>query len=123
MRLITLLLVFATIGLGASAPPVESSLGQTPTPPVVAMTGAPGTGGDEESPAVEPTTLIELAFKQGGLTLVCLVLIGVLYRELRTAKEDKKILLDAIDHNSAALTKASEAHHRLARALEMKGTV
>ena len=111
--LLALVLVGAVVRLAAAQPPIESSLGHAPVPAIVAMSGP-------EPPAPDPD-FYRWALTQGGLTLVCLVLVGALYRELTAVKNDKKLLIDLVEKNTLAHAAGADANNRLARALEHKG--
>lgn len=66
----------------ALQPPIVSNLGTQPTPPVVGMSGP--TGAEAAPVLTEPNLdLWKYAITQGGLTTVCLVLIGWIIRELK----------------------------------------
>jgi hypothetical protein len=111
--LLALLLASAVVSLAAAQPPIESSIGRPPVPPVVAMSAQTGS-------VLEDADTWRWTVTQGGLTLVCLVLVAVLYRELRAAKDDRTLLVTLVEKNTVAQTAAAEANNRLARALELE---
>jgi hypothetical protein len=104
----------AVVTLAAAQPPIESALGHEPVPAVVAMQGPVG--------LTEDPDFYRWAVTQGGLTVVCLVLIAMLAREAKATAADKAVLVGLVEKNAAAATAAAEASHRLARAIEARGT-
>ena len=114
-----LLFAGALLALALSQP-VESSLGQLPTPPVVAMSGEAPDPGTSERPMDEQ--LFKYALTQGGLTIVCLVLFWWIQREHKrqdAAKDERQqILIGLVEKNTTALVQSTENSARLARAIE-----
>lgn len=113
-----LLVLLALVSSLALQPPPESSLGHTPTPPVVGMTG--GTGAETE--AMPETTLLKYAITQGGLALVLLVVFWSYRRDLARIElrdqEKLQIVTTLVEKNTAALVNADATNARLARAIE-----
>jgi hypothetical protein len=107
-------LTTAVVSLAAAQPPMEASIGTLPTPAIVGMSG-PG------APDSEQLDFYRWALQQGGLTVVSLVLIAMLYRELRMSAGDKKLLMDLVEKAATAHAEASANAERLARAIELRG--
>lgn len=109
----------------AMQPPMESSLGRAPAPPVVGMHGSVDTGDPtgKGAPAMNEE-LFKYAVTQGGLVVVCLVMFYVTRRDnAKKAAEDKdvkEILVAIVKENTQALTANSVTTERLARAVELR---
>jgi hypothetical protein len=115
-----LILALALVATVAMQPPPESSLGSTPIPPVVGMSG--GTGPGQEAVPVEDISLVKYAVTQGGLALVLLVVFWSYRRDLSRieARDQEKlqIVTVLVEKNTAALVNAEATNARLARAVE-----
>lgn len=109
----------------AVQPPIESSLGRLPTPPVVGMTG--GTGA--ETPAVDEInlTLTKFMITQGALAVVLLVVFWSyrrdFLRKIEQGEKDREVVIGLVKENTTALVTAEQTNARLARAIESKGVV
>jgi hypothetical protein len=120
-----------TLGLSLQ-PPAESSLGTTPTPPVVGMTG--GTGA--ETPAMPQDLELTIAkhlIGQGILGIVLLIL-GWSYRrdflrkqeatedaaakDRAAAAEDRRAFIVLVEKSTASMVNSEQTNARLARAIE-----
>jgi hypothetical protein len=106
----------------AMQPPMESSLGRFPLPPVIGMRG-PFASGDPQ--AEKGTGMFDLEFlkygiTQGGLTIVCLVVFAFyrrdFLRKIKDAQGDKAILIDLVQKNT-------RAYGRLVTALDRRHLV
>lgn len=138
LRVLAWAIAGSSIALSAQVP--EPSLGVLPTPPVVGMTDAQQ--GHENPGGMEQVELYRWATTQGGLTLVCLVLVFFLQRELKRREEDvradatrreeemraresalerdKAILIAVIQQNTVAYTEAAAEIARQSRARERR---
>jgi hypothetical protein len=116
-------LVVATVCLGF-AQPIESSLGQLPTPAAVGLTGPTEPGVTKTEGPMGETEFVKYAFAQGGVTLVALIAFYFYRRDflVKTADvaADKQILINLVERNTLAHATSAEANNRLARVLERK---
>lgn len=101
------------VSLAAAQPPAEAAIGHLPVPPMVAMSGSLEDNGNPE--------FYKWALQQGGLTVVCLLLVAALYKELRDGRGDKKLLMDLVEKAATAHAESAANAERLARAIEMRG--
>lgn len=117
----------------ALQPPLESSLGESPPPPVVGMTGGTAGTGTEGGAQMDWMKLGQFAITQGGLAVVLLVVIWSYRRDFErllsrkdeeaardraAAAEDRRALIILVEKNTTALVHADQTNARLARAVE-----